>query len=350
MNKNCVFCGQKPQNKNNEHILPKWLLELTGDPKRITTIGQDWSTEKILSFSYDSMVFPSCESCNNRYSELEGHVKIVIDKIFSYEYLSTDEITLLLDWFDKVRIGLWIGYQYLSKNAFKVEPKFYINQRIRQKDRFIVINDLDNLNKGLSLIGVNTPFFHYYPICFTLVINNKVFTNVSTDYATSYATGLPYPKKAYVNNDNRFTEFELEKGTQKLNKRILRFPLLRPYLLLGQAIVNEGIIDRMPHLYNESYSNDLWQKNIRGLGRIFSESNGILSWLDEEKEITVDLRDHDKPRMLRVDIQTFKLQNYLHENNLISDERLNEEFRQNFRLAGKFMRTFNNKAIAQLLK
>ena len=31
MDKFCVFCGNKPKGKNNEHIIPKWLIEFTGD-------------------------------------------------------------------------------------------------------------------------------------------------------------------------------------------------------------------------------------------------------------------------------------------------------------------------------
>ena len=73
-----------------------------------------------ISFSYDSLVFPSCKSCNDLYSKLEEQVKIIIDKIFKYNRLDTEEITLLLDWFDKVRVGLWLGHRLLSKNALGV--------------------------------------------------------------------------------------------------------------------------------------------------------------------------------------------------------------------------------------
>jgi len=38
MDKFCIFCGDKPQSKNLEHIIPQWLLKMTGDP---TPLCQD---------------------------------------------------------------------------------------------------------------------------------------------------------------------------------------------------------------------------------------------------------------------------------------------------------------------
>lgn len=39
----CVFCGKKPKNKTKEHILPKWLIKLTGKPNRQINVGLDFS-------------------------------------------------------------------------------------------------------------------------------------------------------------------------------------------------------------------------------------------------------------------------------------------------------------------
>lgn len=285
MNKNCIFCGLPPEKKNKEHVLPKWLLELTGDPKRTVKIGFNWSSGKDISFSYDSLVFPSCKSCNDRYSLLEEEAKKIINKVLQYDYLDTYEITVLLDWFDKVRTGLWIGYQYLSKNALGVEPKFHIDQRIRQKDRLLVINDFNNANVGLTLIGVNSPFFHWYPTCFGIIINNKIFTNASTDFLVSHNLGLPYPKDGYVYSEHRMTEFELLKGKHKLNKRMFRFNFLQPYTILGQSIVIPELVKSRSDLYSCEYVERSWQKEEQGLGKVFCEINNNLEWLDEDDEI-----------------------------------------------------------------
>ena len=69
---------QSPENKNNEHPLPRWLLELTGDPGRVVSHGYHWRTGKQFEFSFDSFKFPSCWACNESYSRLEGNAKRVV--------------------------------------------------------------------------------------------------------------------------------------------------------------------------------------------------------------------------------------------------------------------------------
>jgi len=64
----CVFCGQKPENKNKEHVLPKWLIKLTGKPNRQINVGLNFSdfekdTEiKERQYSINSFTLPACEN------------------------------------------------------------------------------------------------------------------------------------------------------------------------------------------------------------------------------------------------------------------------------------------------
>jgi hypothetical protein len=44
MDKFCVFCGKKPQSKNREHIIPQWLIALTGDPNRDVYLVRKWAS------------------------------------------------------------------------------------------------------------------------------------------------------------------------------------------------------------------------------------------------------------------------------------------------------------------
>ena len=41
MNKICVFCGLQPHSKNKEHIIPQWLIKMTGEPNRQANFGHD---------------------------------------------------------------------------------------------------------------------------------------------------------------------------------------------------------------------------------------------------------------------------------------------------------------------
>ncbi|QJB40178.1 hypothetical protein HF324_20870 [Chitinophaga oryzae] len=46
--KYCIFCGEQPQSKTKEHIIPKWLIEMTGDPNRLTFFGRYRDNQKNL--------------------------------------------------------------------------------------------------------------------------------------------------------------------------------------------------------------------------------------------------------------------------------------------------------------
>jgi len=44
--KYCVFCGKPPSDKNKEHVLPHWLIKMTGDPNRVVNLGFSKSASK----------------------------------------------------------------------------------------------------------------------------------------------------------------------------------------------------------------------------------------------------------------------------------------------------------------
>jgi hypothetical protein len=117
MDRVCVFCGNQPEIRTLEHVVPRWLIELTGDPKRIARFGyRHLENGNIVQryYSFDAFKFPACKSCNETYGILEENVKKIIIRILAEEALSELEFNTLLDWFDKVRIGLWLGYRYLT--------------------------------------------------------------------------------------------------------------------------------------------------------------------------------------------------------------------------------------------
>ena len=80
--KTCVFCGNPPDNKTKEHVVPRWLIELTGDPKRTWNLGVRYGEEdgakRERKFAADQFQFPACEACNSIYSDLEGRAKSML--------------------------------------------------------------------------------------------------------------------------------------------------------------------------------------------------------------------------------------------------------------------------------
>ena len=71
----------------------------------------DWKTGKIPRFDWSSLVFPSCKRCNDKYSRLENQVKELVIRLVAREPIKVVQYLPVLDWFDKVRIGLWLGYR-----------------------------------------------------------------------------------------------------------------------------------------------------------------------------------------------------------------------------------------------
>src|SRR5437764_13151885 len=100
MDRFCVFCGKLPQDKNKEHVLPNWLIALTGDPNRVATFGVDFHREPfgLRKFSFDSLAFPACSACNTRFGKLEDAIKPIFTRLLSTEPLASHDLILLLDW------------------------------------------------------------------------------------------------------------------------------------------------------------------------------------------------------------------------------------------------------------
>jgi hypothetical protein len=77
LEKRCIFCGNPPSEKNKEHIVPRLLIEQTGDPKRAWYLGVKFGEpdKPPKIFSADRSRFPACEACDTRHSDLEGLTK-----------------------------------------------------------------------------------------------------------------------------------------------------------------------------------------------------------------------------------------------------------------------------------
>jgi hypothetical protein len=268
----CVFCGNKPEEKTKEHIIPKWLMDLTFHPNRDThiTFFDLNKGYKDLNIDYHSFQFPACETCNNSYSTLENETKIIVEKLLTDEEVVEEEIDKLLDWFDKVRVGLWLGYRMLTKNSWDVNPRFHINQRIRKHDRLLFIYKTKKQNKGIKPIGVNTPIFYYIPSCFLLTINHLCFLNISSTFLISRRLGLPFTndlKFDVVNHVNTIGEFE--HGLNRIMEPLLRFPFKKPCLEFYQAIYNDECYDASSSVFNVDYVKNAMLNSDEGISKIY---------------------------------------------------------------------------------
>ena len=284
----CVFCGKKPQNKNKEHIFPQWLLKLTGFDQKKASVGSNWKTGKELVFNTLSYTFPSCRSCNDEFGKLEGKVKSIFDKLLFDLVVGVKELELLLDWFDKVRIGAWLGVKYMNKDIFTMEPKYYISSRIGIKDRYLSVTNTYKEEITLNWSGVNTLAFMLSPTAFSLRVNNLVFVNCSSDFIVSKQLGFPYVAFEIPTPSEKTTDLQFEMPTKQPGKKIFKTKLYSPNIEIAQPIftgVKGGLDDYYEHDYikNNSYDYNC------GIGKIFVSKQGKFESLERNDELNFSM-------------------------------------------------------------
>ena len=197
--------------------MPQWLLKETGDPKRVVKMGINFKRQTPIEFSWNSLTMPSCTSCNNEFSSLEGRIQPIIQALQRREGVSVENSIQLMDWMDKVRVGLWLNYHVLQGNPTGIEPNFHIKDRIGRKDRYLAVHAIGTSEKGLNAFGVESLVFHNSPICFGLKINSILLVNISADFAFSERAGFPFPNtREYIASGEhagaqRLADFEMRK-------------------------------------------------------------------------------------------------------------------------------------------
>lgn len=282
--KKCVFCGGDPEKKNKEHILPKWLLRMTGPPNRVVNFGTNPLTGKTIRFSWQALTVPSCTRCNNDYSQLEDEVREIIESLSNKIEINVRDCLKLLDWLDKVRIGLWLNYYYIEQNKAYIIPKYYINHSVGTKDRFMHIHFLES-NKGyngLNAVGVETLSFQFNPSCFGLKINNLFIINGSNDMAISENCGFPFAKKMSL-SDTGMTYLENINCDFQTKTDILNIGFYKSVLSIYQPIQTYIQATRMWFQMPE----------IRSVCIDPEEQIGILFRIKDSKVVPIQKEDKD---------------------------------------------------------
>ncbi|WP_405296663.1 hypothetical protein [Algibacter sp. Ld11] len=282
--KTCIFCGKKPDKKTKEHVIPRWLIEMTGEPNRTTFIGKYKDT--LRKFPWQNFTFPACNKCNQEFAELEGKAKLVFINLLDKKKIATEQINILLDWLDKVRIGLWLGYLMLDK-AIGFKPNFHIKQRLGVSDRMVSIHYLNDSALGIGYSCTEFPAFKISPSCFILTINNISLFNFSMEFALSRRMGFPFPeKKLVVPNETMVRIDEFKKGNERIMNPIIRKPILKDSIRLYQSIQKpvSGII---PIEYRGKYYNDYMDNNV---SHIYCEND-----FTKEYGFLEDILDVGKP-------------------------------------------------------
>ena len=145
-------------------MLPRWLSDLLGGEGdvQIWTPPRRGGPER-RRLSQKSLHFPACDECNNRYSALESAAKLVMVKVLTLKSLSALELEVLLDWLDKVRVGIWLGMRYLEGDPFGIQPNFHVTQRLGTKDQALIIYRTIEGRRRWATFATSTPAFHLHP-------------------------------------------------------------------------------------------------------------------------------------------------------------------------------------------
>ena len=254
----CIFCGTAPSAKTREHIVPQWLLKLTGDPNREAYYGRNWLSPDLKErmYSWNAFTFPACDACNGRWSKIESEVRGIVERMLASEPLAAQDFYLFFDWIDKVRTGLWLGMIYLNKNYRGIIPRFYIDDRVRQKDRALLIYEADDELEGIGLSGVDTPVFHKSPSVFSLTLNRFYFVSASSDFLLAERLGWPYPtarKMADIDTDG--FSAEMATGTQEITSPVLASLPSASGTVFLQPIAHQYLRHASPKAFEETFLN-----------------------------------------------------------------------------------------------
>jgi hypothetical protein len=249
-NQFCVFCGNHPRKKNKEHILPQWLIALTGSPSRVVNVALDYRNGKTISFSWSSFVAPACEKCNSAYAELECSAKVLVQKLIAREELTASEYIVLLDWLDKTRIGLWLAYYQLLKNPANIAPHLHISDRIASKDRMLAVYLIQTHDTGMNPVGIETPMFHHVPSCFMLKVHNIAILNMSCDYLFAGRCGFPAPRvREWLLDGTGMLSCGEFTTSRQVTHPILNTSIFKPSVHLYQPIMQRGMDDKEHESY-----------------------------------------------------------------------------------------------------
>lgn len=274
MKKICIFCGKTIEKKTKEHIIPKWLIDLTNQKDKKLPFGPYYTLDEdnklfldFHTFTFDTFVYPSCKMCNSESSKLEYHVKDVLIKLLNEKPLARNNFNILLSWFDKIRIGLYIANLYDSQNFFGIQPKFYINQGAQTKDRMLLIYKIHNRKKYLLFGGIGLPAFMHYPLSFFLIINNFGFLNICDDFLLAKSFGLPYPRKRYLWHDQNFEE--VVPGTNSIKYPVIDVKYQNECTQIYQPILNKNFQNQIQKLCPENHYKQVFISEHSNYGKIF---------------------------------------------------------------------------------
>jgi len=312
----CIFCGKKPENKNLEHVIPQWLIKMTGRENKdvFTDFPEDHKHLNFMNFK-----FPACTKCNTKYAYLEKQVKPIMVAVLDGKPISGAQASLLMDWFDKVRIGLWLAEMYFDPELkANIQPHFFIDSRTAKTDRMLSIQRVNMPGKGIYFIGTNSAMFTFSPSAFTMLINDMFFINASNHNLVSPKLGFPVlARTKFIDPFLGKVTYSVHSGRHKVTNPIITDFIPNPnsvtfYQPIMKEYVNEPIILNDNYVLKHCYDINV------GLGGVFVQqgNTGNIRYLSETDKTST------KTKIVNTDIDnmvmnTLKIQKIVHDKSLV---------------------------------
>ena len=174
----------------------------------------------------------ACEACNSASSDLEGRARATYVKIRDGSELSLSDGRTLLDWLDKVRVGLWLWALDVGKDIFTFQPKFQITERNAHEDRILLAAKYaaGAPMRGLAIWGASH-FFIWSPSAIGFLINNIVLISISSDFLVSrHLTNLSVKR---LLGDADYEDFKVEPAVDPG----MRVEFIGAPYIIGQCIL-----------------------------------------------------------------------------------------------------------------
>lgn len=177
MGQYCVFCGGVGR-KSNEHVIPKWILELGGDLRRTVRLG--FNERGDIAFSANSCTVRACGTCNSRFAQLEDAASRVVKTLIREPLVIARDALVLMDWMDKIRVGFWHLQLQVTGNPLGIHPHFHVADRVGIRDHLLFISRSELPSRRMNFAFQPDLTFMMSPTYFLLVINGLALLSYST--------------------------------------------------------------------------------------------------------------------------------------------------------------------------
>lgn len=176
----CIFCEEKNQKMNKEHIFPQWLLKMTSNTKE----PLNWIYGTV---SADKLVVPLCVECNSLLSvEIETPMSNVLKRIENGQGFNDAEAELIIRWLWKMKgMFYWShcydGWEYSS---------------FRMKDHILgeITKPRSRISIGVSLASKNEKGYIPIGLCDMTLYSNMFVSGVfsRTSFIVFYTDLIKY--------------------------------------------------------------------------------------------------------------------------------------------------------------